>query len=147
MGKINLGRVILGGIVAGIVIDLFEGVLNGVVLRQQWADVITGLGKSPTLSMKQIIAFNVWGFATGIVIVWLYAAIRPRFGAGPKTAVCAGLIVWATAYGLGIAGPVFLHMFPVGLTALALAGQVVETGLAAVAGAAVYKEDGAEATR
>ena len=41
MGKINLGRVILGGIVAGIVIDIFEGVLNGVVLAKQWADVMT----------------------------------------------------------------------------------------------------------
>jgi hypothetical protein len=46
MGKINLGRVILGGIVAGIVIDIFEGVLNGVVLEKQWADAMTALGKS-----------------------------------------------------------------------------------------------------
>ncbi|HSE60477.1 MAG TPA: hypothetical protein VLA99_17380 [Nitrospiraceae bacterium] len=26
--------------------------------------------------------------------LWLYAAIRPRFGAGPKTALYAGLGVW-----------------------------------------------------
>lgn len=35
MGKINMGRVILGGLVAGIFIDAFEGVLNGVLLANQ----------------------------------------------------------------------------------------------------------------
>ena len=35
-----------------------------------------------------------WAFVT----VWLYAAIRPRFGPGPKTAICAGLIVWGLSY-------------------------------------------------
>ena len=29
--------------------------------------------------------FTVWGFLVGIFAVWLYAAIRPRYGAGAKT--------------------------------------------------------------
>jgi hypothetical protein len=41
------------------VIDIFEGVLNGVVLAKQWADVMTGLGKSAAMSINQIVAFNV----------------------------------------------------------------------------------------
>jgi hypothetical protein len=141
MNKINLGRVILGGIVAGIVIDLFEGILNGVVLANQWAGVMSGLGRSGTMSIKQIAAFNVWGLATGILIVWLYAAMRPRLGAGPKTAVCAGLVVWATAYVLGSAAPVFLHLFPVGLILTGLAVGFVETMVAGVAGAYFYREN------
>lgn len=144
MSKINLGRVVLGGIVAGIVIDIFEGVLNGVVLTNQWATVMTGLGKSSTMSMKQLAAFNVWGLATGILMVWLYAAMRPRMGAGPKTAICAGLVVWAAAYMLGSAAPVFLHIFPVGLMLTGLAVGLVETMVAAVAGAYFYKEDAVE---
>jgi len=36
MSKINLARVILGGVIAGIVIDVCEGILNGVILKQQW---------------------------------------------------------------------------------------------------------------
>lgn len=141
MGKINLNRVILGGIVAGIVINLFEGILNGVVLEKQWADVMTGLGKTGTMSTKQIIAFNAWGFAAGILMVWLYAAIRPRFGEGPKTAMCAGLMVWALAYALGTAPPVFMHLFPVGLAGIGVAVGLVETTIAGVAGAYFYKED------
>jgi hypothetical protein len=147
MTKINLGRVLLGGIVAGIVINIFEGILNGVVLTNQWVTVMTGLGKSGTMSIKQIVAFNVWGFATGIVMLWVYAAMRPRLGAGPKTAMCAGLVVWATAYVLGSAAPVFLHLFPVDLVATGLAVGLVETLIAGVAGAYFYKENAVESPR
>ena len=140
MGKINLSRVVLGGIVAGIVIDAFEGILNGVILSSQWAEVLTGLGKSGTMSAKQIVAFDVWGLAVGILTVGLYAAIRPRFGAGPRTGVLAGLAVWALAFAMGDATPVFLHIFPVGTMAASLVVEAVAMALAGVAGAAVYKE-------
>jgi hypothetical protein len=147
MGKINVGRVILGGIVAGIVIDLFEGVLNGVVLSTQLADVMTSLGKPSALSVQQLAAFNLIGLATGIVMVALYAAIRPRLGAGPKTAMVAGLAVWVLAYAFSGAGLVVTHLFPMGLMITALAIQIVEVLVAGVAGAAVYKEDAAGAAR
>jgi hypothetical protein len=140
MGKINLSRVVLGGIVAGIVIDAFEGILNGVILSSQWAEVLTGLGKSGTMSAKQIVAFDVWGLAVGILTVGLYAAIRPRFGAGPRTGVLAGLAVWALAFVMGDATPVFLHIFPVGTMATSLVVEAVGMAIAGVAGAAVYKE-------
>ena len=42
--------------------------------------------------------FLAWGFLVGIFAVWLYAAIRPRYGAGPKTALCAGAAVWGIGY-------------------------------------------------
>jgi hypothetical protein len=144
MGKINLGRVILGGIAAGIVIDLFEGVLNGVILDKQWAEAMTALGKSSTLSMKQLIAFNVWGLAVGILMIWLYAAMRPRLGAGAKTAILAGLMMWATAYALGSAAYIFLHLIPLGLMAIGLAVGLVETVIAGVVGASLYRERSTE---
>jgi hypothetical protein len=147
MGKINMGRVILGGLVAGIVINLFEGILNGVVLEKQWADVMTGLGKVGTMSVKQIVAFNAWGFAAGILLVWMYAAIRPRFGAGPKTAMCAGLFVWMLGCAMANSIPVFLHVFPVGLAVTATAVSLVEMLIAGVVGGYLYKEDSADAMR
>lgn len=140
MAKINLSRVILGGIVAGILIDVFQAVSNGFALDKQWAEVMAALGNSRTLSIKQTIAFDLWGLIAGILLVWLYAAIRPRLGAGPKTALCAGFVMWATTYALGSATPVFLHLIPVDLTAIALAAGLVEILVAAVAGAYFYKE-------
>jgi hypothetical protein len=147
MGKINLGRVALGGIVAGIVIDIFEGISNGLILDKQVADVMTGLGKSGAISAKQLIAFSVWGLAVGILMVWLYAAMRPRLGAGPKTAIYSGLAVWAAVFVLGSATTVFLHLMPVGLTLIGLAVALVETIVAGLAGASLYKEEQAEAVK
>ena len=37
MGKINVGRLILGGIVAGIAIDLLDYLVDGVWLAPRWA--------------------------------------------------------------------------------------------------------------
>ena len=38
MGKVNMGRVILGGIVAGIVADVLGYVVDGVILAPRWAE-------------------------------------------------------------------------------------------------------------
>ena len=148
MGKINLSRVILGGVVAGIVIDVCEGILNGVILKQQWADVFTSLGKaSDALSVKQIVAFNLWGIVAGMITVWLYAGLRPQYGAGPRTAILAGLTVWVLAFGLATAVPVFFHLYPVGLGLTSVALEAVEMILAGLAGAALYKESAASDSR
>jgi hypothetical protein len=41
------------------------------------------------------IAINVAAtFVVGILLVWLYAAMRPRFGPGMKKATLAALVVW-----------------------------------------------------
>ena len=144
MSKINLPRVILGGVVAGIVIDVCEGILNGVILKQQWADTFAALGKTAnTMSVKQIAAFNVWGLTAGIITVWLYAGLRARYGAGPRTAIFAGLTVWALAFALATAVPVFFHLYPVGLGLTSVALEAVEMILAGLAGGAIYKESAA----
>ncbi|SRR5258706_2145172 len=143
MGKINSGRVILGGLVAGIVINVVEAIMHGAVLAGRDAQMMTSLNRSAAGSANQIIALNVWGFALGILTVWLYAAIRPRMGAGPKTAVCAGLFMWAAASLLGSAVPAILGIYSVDLTVINLVYELVMLPIAALAGAAVYKEDAA----
>ncbi len=49
MGKINMGRVILGGIVAGIVADLLGYLVDGLWLGQRWADAMSFLGHPDVL--------------------------------------------------------------------------------------------------
>jgi hypothetical protein len=44
MSSITWGRVILGGLMAGMVINLFEFFLNGVVLAKDWEAAIVALG-------------------------------------------------------------------------------------------------------
>jgi hypothetical protein len=141
MGKINVGRVVLGGIVAGLIINVVEGVMNGVILKEQWSEAAKALGQSGAISVKQIVAFNVWGFAAGVLAIWLYAAIRPRFGAGPKTAMCAGVIVWMLAFAMANAMMAFLHIYPLWILLTVTAVALPELLMASVAGAYFYKEE------
>jgi hypothetical protein len=140
MGKINVGRVILGGIVAGIVADVLSFLVDGVWLAPRWADGMKALGH-PNLSSNAIIWINVLGIIAGIVTIWIYAAIRPRFGAGVKTAVWAGVAVWIV--GALIPNAMFMcltGLFSHHLTMYTTVGAFFEIVLGAIAGAALYKE-------
>jgi hypothetical protein len=146
MGRINFGRVILGGIVAGIVGDILGSLVDGLMLAPQWAAGMKALGRAE-FSVSQNVAFNIIGLVYGILMVWLYAAIRPRYGPGPKIAVCAGLAVWVAGVLLPNAGFMWAAgLFPASLTVMTTAAGIVEFVVAALAGAALYKE-GAESVR
>ncbi len=139
MGKINMGRVILGGLLAGLIIDIGESVLNGVILGKEMEAAMQALNR-PMVGGGAIAVFLVLGFLLGIAAVWTYAAIRPRFGAGPKTAVCAGLLVWFFSYFYPSAGFAAMELFPTKLITWGLVWGVVEIVVASVAGAWAYKE-------
>jgi hypothetical protein len=139
MGKINWTRVILGGLVAGVIINIFEYVLNGVVLAKDMEVAIRALGRQ--MGGGALLMFTVWGFLVGIFAVWLYAAIRPRYGTGPKTAACAGAAVWGLGYLLASVTPIALHLFPRHVMAIGLAVGLVEVIAGTLAGAWLYREE------
>lgn len=139
MAKINMGRVLMGGVAAGVIIDVFEFVLNGVIMADQWEALMTAMNR-PMIGTTEIIWFNVFGLILGIVAVWTYAAIRPRFGAGPKTAVYAGLLTWVTAYIFCSAYPTIMGWFPMSMTLTIVGVGLVEIIVATIAGAWIYKE-------
>jgi hypothetical protein len=140
MGKINAGRVILGGLLAGLVINIGEFLLNGVILRNDWDAAMRSLGRQP-IGTQAIAVFIALGFVVGIVTVWVYAAIRPRLGAGPKTAICAGLTVWALSSLYSAVGQLPLGIVPTRLILIVAVWELVQTPIAAVAGAWLYKEE------
>lgn len=135
-----MSRVILGGIVAGIVADVLGYIVDGVILAPQWAEGMKALGR-PDFAVSQMIGFNIVGLAYGIFTVWLYAAIRPRYGAGPRAAVCAGMAAWVAGILLPNAALMgAAALFPTSLTVMTTLGGIVEWVAAALAGAALYKE-------
>jgi hypothetical protein len=79
-------------------------------------------------------------FALGIGAVWLYAAIRPRFGAGAKTAAIAGVAVWLLSFTWGILGDALMQFLPGRIAAIGLVWSFVEVMLASIAGAWLYRE-------
>ena len=139
MGKINYGRVVLGGLVAGLVINIGEYLLNEVVLAEQLAAAMANMNLS-AIGEQQIAAFVVMGFIIGLALVWIYAAIRPRFGPGVKTAIIAGVATWLIGSCLPAAGFAIMGVFPTNLAALGCLWALVEFTLAAVAGAWLYQE-------
>src|SRR5260370_11265702 len=81
---------LIGGVIAGVVLNVIDYVLYGVVLKAQMAAAMQALGKPP-IAGNTILWFVFLDFVVGVFLVWLYAAIRPRYGAGPTTAVEAGV--------------------------------------------------------
>lgn len=140
MGKINYGRVILGGLLAGVIINAGEYVLNEVVLGEQMAAAMTNLNLS-AIGTQQIMQFVAMTFVLGIALVWIYAAIRPRFGAGVKTAIIAGVVTWLVGSCLPTASYVIMGIFPTHLAALGCLWALVEFSIASIAGAWLYKEN------
>lgn len=138
MSKIKWTRVLLGGLLAGVIINAFEFVTNGVVLASQWATAMKALGRS--MSGSNVIAFTILGFISGITAVLLYATARPRFGSGAKTAVFTGFVFWIIGYGLPSFGFGAMGFLPKRLLLIGTIVGLAEITLASVAGAWLYKE-------
>jgi hypothetical protein len=139
VGKINVGRVILGGLLAGLVINISETVLNLFVVAQPMEEALRARNLPP-LGTGPIAGFIIFAFIIGIATVWLYAAIRPRFSPGMKTAAIAGLAVWFFAYLYGAVGMVLMGLFPAKVTTVATIWGLPEIVIASIAGASVYNE-------
>ena len=134
-----MGRVILGGLAAGLVLNIGEFILNEPILGERWRAAMTTLNRE-AIGGSAIAIFVVGAFLLGIAMIWTYAAIRPRLGAGPRTAVCAGLLVWFFSYLYPSAGFIALDLFPTDLILIGIVWGFFELPIAAVAGAWLYKE-------
>jgi len=137
--KINVGRVLLGGLVTGLILNIGEFVLNDVVLSAQLKEFMTVHKFNEPASSFVFVAIGLT-VVLGIVIVLGYAAIRPRFGAGPKTAIIAALFAWFGVYCYSGVINGMLFSVPGNMMLIMLPWGLVEYIIAALAGAALYKE-------
>ena len=140
MGHINHAGVLKGGIAAGVVMIISEIILNVPVAGAQMSKELAARNLAP-VTESQGVVFVVITLLLGIATVWLYAAIRPRFGAGPGTAICAGLVVWAlsylnTAITMGVLG-----INSMGIVLLVVVWTAIEMIIAAAVGGYLYREE------
>jgi hypothetical protein len=101
------------------------------------------LGRPLQENPSTMVFYVVLGLVYGIVTVGLYAAVRPRFGAGPKTALFAALNVWLLGYCLPTVTWLPMGLFPRQLVVMAVLVGLVETTIATVVGAWLYQESSA----
>ncbi len=141
MGKINGTRVFLGGLLAGVVFIVL-GYLSFLLYGNKlWEPALKALGLQIPTSAGMYIWMFASSFIMGILAVWLYAAIRPRYGAGAKTAVCAGLTVWAFSSLLPNASLGAMGLFPGSLMLCDSLTSLVTFVVGTFIGAWIYKEE------
>ena len=140
MASINAGKVVLGAIAAGLVINVVESAMNLFVIAGPMEELLASLGLPP-MGGAAMGGFAVLAFTLGFLLTWTYAAIRPRYGAGPATALKAGLAVWAAFYFLGTGADVLMGMVPLQLFLITLAYTLPMMLAAAYVGGMVYKEE------
>jgi hypothetical protein len=139
MGGINVGRWLAGGIAAGVVVWLFEGVASGLYMKDMQAELARH-SLSMEISAELLAMGALMSLILGLTLVFFYAAARPRFGPGPKTAVIVGLALWVGGYLLSILGYQAIGLFPPSMLALWAGIGLVEMLAAALVGGAIYRE-------
>lgn len=141
---INTAKVVTGGLAAGVVANVIGYLGFGMLLGPRFeaeavavAPALAGRGTSGGAIAAQVII----SFVVGILLVWLYAAMRPRFGPGMKTATYAALAVWVCGFVFHI-DMLLMGLITTATYAMASIVAVVQVIASAGVGAMLYKEEG-----
>jgi hypothetical protein len=144
MRNVNWGRFILGALIVAAICFVSDGFLHNSLVHGQWLALYEALGiEPPGHAGWSMVYFVIFELGRGFLTMYVYVLLRPRLGPGATTATWAGVVAWV-AYSL--TGPVQfipLGFFNEALWASAAAYQLVASIIAAIAGAAPYREDAA----
>ena len=141
MASINVPRVLAGSVAAGAVMNVCDWVINNFILADAWQRVQQARNVDVTAASGggELVKFITVDFLLGFLIVWVYAAIRPRLGPGPGTAVIATLVIFgagalntATFAGWMFSWDMFFRSTLLGAVSMLAAG---------LTGARVYTEE------
>ena len=142
--SINMSKVLIGGLAAGVVMNVSGFVVQGMLLGKRMeaemlavAPSLQGKGMEPSTMVARVLT----QFVVGILLVWLYAAMRPRFGPGMKTASYAAFVVWLCGF-LFYLDWLYLDMMSPGTYAIVSIVMLITLLAAAGVGGWLYKEEG-----
>lgn len=141
MAQINWGRLFLSSLIAAIIMFIADGFLHEKIVEADWTAVYDGLRTtSPEPHGTSMFYFAVYELGRGFTAIMFYVLMRSYFGAGPKTAVLAGIVGWLA---FSVTAPA--QFIPLGFFSNALwlkvgALHLVISIIATIAGAALYKE-------
>src|SRR5512146_1775483 len=137
---INWKRVLGGGLAAGLLYDIFEMTLAPLLVGHQYEAELNAIRHTPP-SAAGYAFFITWGFVIGIVSVCLYAAVRPRFGPGPRTAARVAIALWVIGDLMPQMGQAFMGIFTMGLMIRFTAQQLLFMLATTIFGAWLYREE------
>ncbi len=142
---INTKKALIGGIAAGVVMNIIDFVSNTYILGARMkaeSDAFKPGLADQMMSGSSIAGYIVMDFVLGIALVWTYAAIRPRFGPGLKTAAYAAVLFWLLA-GIFRSGRMQTGMMSAGLWWTFAFIGLANFFVSAWVGAKLYSEDSA----
>ena len=141
MTGINTGKVLVGGLVGGLVMNVIDIATGYLILMNDMKAMLERLhlDASSLDSPASMIPWVIIDFISGILLVFAYAAMRPRFGPGPKTAFIAGLTMYLMIT-VVLSGFLSVGIFTTGVFVKSAACSLVSVLAASLTGAAVYKE-------
>jgi hypothetical protein len=144
VGKTNWTRVLIGGLIAGVVANVLWFAVWGLLIRPSLSAALEALGHPLKETVAATVLMVVFNFLVMILVIWLYAAIRPRYGAGPRTAALAGL---AAGILIGVFPDIgwgmTLRLIPARVWATDAVASLVVIVIATLLGAWAYKEQAA----
>jgi hypothetical protein len=140
---VNYQRIVMGGLVAGVICFIGDGVVHGVLLQATWVEIASTLHIVFTEADRQSSMpwYLLYDLVKGVSAVLVYALIRPRLGPGVRTAVIAGLVTWALCIPIPLAGLLPMHFFGRKFALLWSIYGAFPVVIGAVAGAALYREE------
>lgn len=147
MARINWGRLFIGSLIAAIIMFVTDGFIHETILKADWHALYTALrATEPEGHGSNMVYFALFELGRGFTAMMFYVTMRAFFGAGPKTAVLAGIVGWIA---FSLTGPV--QFIPLGFFSNALWLKVavihlIVSIIATIAGAALYKDAATPAT-
>jgi hypothetical protein len=141
MNKIKVRRLLIAGVItllAFIVIEfIVEGVLGNVLFSGAY-DAWYGKLILPNWTTLNY-ALNIFiALVNSTMMMWLYAALRPMFGVGIRTALITSAFVF-TFIAFYVVNQANLGIFPLKIASIELLYLVIELPLALMAGAQFYE--------
>ena len=139
MGRFNVSRVIMGGLAAGVVANALDYVINAFLMKAEGEAMMQRLNLSADVVNRSVTTWVIVDFVYGLLLVFAYAAMRPRFGPGPKTAAISGATLWLAICAI-FAGLTAMGIYTEQAFIKSSALMLVSTMAASLVGAYIYKE-------
>ena len=140
MGHINIAGVLKGGAAAAAIMNVSEFILNVPVAGAQIEAELAARNLPAATTGGQIAVFVALTAMLGFITIYVYAAIRPRLGPGPMTAMIAGLLVWTASYLYSALTYGTIGVHSMGLVVLIVVWSAVEMLIASAVGGYLYNE-------
>lgn len=139
MTQINMQRVALGALAAGAVIFVAEGILSQVYMGPMEV-ALEAHNLSMDVTLGGFVLAALMSLLVGFALVWFYAAARPRFGPGPKTAALVSVVLWLGGYVPSVLGYKIMGLFTDWLLVFWALTGLVEVIVATMVGGWLYTE-------